>query len=52
MPGEGLTHGPRAKKMHAADTTGSAGSSGIPCAMGYGLYALSLGTGFVAPIDR
>ena len=50
MPGEGLTHGPRAKEMHAAVTTGSARSSGIPCAMGYGLYALSAGTGFLAPV--
>jgi len=41
MPGEGLTHGPRAVKKHGEGTTGSAKSSGIPCAMGYGLYALS-----------
>jgi hypothetical protein len=40
------------KEVHAAVTTGSAGSSGIPRAMGYGLYALSLGTGFLAPIDH
>jgi hypothetical protein len=33
MPGEGLTHGPRAIKKHGEGTTGSAGSSGIPCAM-------------------
>ena len=33
MPGEGLTHGPPAKKMQAAGTTGSARSSGTPCAM-------------------
>jgi len=38
------------EEMHAAVTTGAAGSSGIPCAMGYGLYALSLGTGVIAPI--
>ncbi len=31
MPGEGLTHGPPAAKKQAAVTTGSAGSSGIPC---------------------
>jgi hypothetical protein len=45
MPGEGLTHGPRAVKKHGEGTTGSAGSSGIPCAMVYGLYVISLGTG-------
>src|SRR5215468_4901641 len=33
MPGEGLTHGPPAEKKQAAVTTGSARSSGIPCAM-------------------
>jgi len=32
MPGEGLTHGPPAKKMQAAGTTGGAEHSGIPCA--------------------
>jgi hypothetical protein len=37
------------KEKQAAVTTGSARSSGIPCAMGYGLYALSLGTGLIAP---
>jgi len=31
MPGEGLTHGPPAKKMQAAGTTGGA-VTGIPCA--------------------
>jgi hypothetical protein len=29
------------KKMQAAVTTGSAGSTGIPRAMGYGLYVIS-----------
>ncbi|WP_316196230.1 MULTISPECIES: hypothetical protein [unclassified Bradyrhizobium] len=29
------------QKKQAAVTTGSAGSSGIPCAMGYDLYAIS-----------
>jgi hypothetical protein len=33
MPGDGLTHGPPATKKQAAVTTGSAGSTGIPCAM-------------------
>src|ERR1043166_5635445 len=28
MPGEGLTHGPRAIKKHGEGTTGAAGSSG------------------------
>jgi hypothetical protein len=50
MPGDDLTHGPPATKKQAAVTTGMAGSSGIPCAMGYGLYALSPGTGFIAPV--
>ncbi len=36
----------------AAVTTGSARSSGIPCTMGYGLYALSPGTGLFAPVGR
>ena len=38
--------------MHGAGTTGSAGYSGLPCAMGYGLYALSSGTGSLAPVAR
>jgi len=51
MPGEGLTHGPRAKKMHAAVTTGSAKSSGIPCAMVLRLIARSpRGPGSFAPV--
>jgi len=29
------------QKKQAAVTTGLAGSTGIPCAMGYGLYAIS-----------
>jgi hypothetical protein len=29
------------QKKQAAVTTGSAGSTGIPCAMGYGLYEFS-----------
>ena len=45
MPGEGLTHGPRAVKKHGEGTTGSAESSGIPCAIGYGLYVVSSVTG-------
>ncbi|WP_315789786.1 hypothetical protein, partial [Bradyrhizobium sp. SZCCHNR3027] len=40
------------KKKQAAVTTGSAGTSGIPCAMAYGLYALSSGTGLIAPVSR
>jgi hypothetical protein len=41
MPGDGLTHGPPATKNAGGSTTGSAGSTGIPCAMGYVLYAPS-----------
>ena len=48
MPGDGLTHGPPATKKQAAVTTGLAGSTGIPCAMGYGLYALSPVSGLVS----
>jgi hypothetical protein len=33
MPGDDLTHGPPATKTQAAVTTGSAGSTDIPCAM-------------------
>src|SRR5690242_11030841 len=53
MPGEGLTHGPRAIKKHGEGTTGAAGSSGIPCAMALRLMARSpWGPGFLAPIAR
>src|SRR5690348_5887299 len=37
------------ERKHAAVTTGAAGSSGIPCAMGYGLYVISPGTGLFCP---
>jgi hypothetical protein len=51
MPGEGLTHGPRAIKKHGEGTTGSAGSSGIPCAMVLRLIARSpREPGFLAPV--
>jgi len=40
------------KKTQAAVTTGSAETTGIPRAMGYGLYALSSGTGLFAPVAR
>jgi len=52
MPGEGLTHGPPVERIQAAVTTGSAKSSGIPCAMAYGLYMISPGTGSLAPVGR
>jgi hypothetical protein len=53
MPGEGLTHGPRAIKKHGEGTTGSAGSSGIPRAMVLTLIARSpWGPGLIAPIAR
>jgi hypothetical protein len=38
------------KDKQAAVTTGPAETSGIPCAMFYGLYVLSPGTGFLAPV--
>ena len=43
MPGDDLTHGPPATKKQAAVSTGLAGSTGIPCAMVYGLYRDLLG---------
>ena len=47
------THGPRAVKKHGEGTTGSAKSSGIPCAMVLTLMARSpWGPGFLAPITR
>jgi hypothetical protein len=53
MPGEGLTHGPRAVKKHGEGTTGSAGSSGIPCATVLTLMARSpWEPGLFAPIAR
>jgi hypothetical protein len=36
--------------MQAAGTTGAAEHPGLPCAMVYGLYALSPGTGCLAPV--
>jgi hypothetical protein len=51
MPGEGLTHGPRAVKKHGEGTTGSAKSSGIPCAMVLRLIrALPGAPGFLATV--
>ena len=38
MPGAGRTHGPPATKKQAAVTTGSAGTTGIPRAMVFGLW--------------
>jgi len=38
------------KRKQAAVTTGSARSSGIPCAVVYGLYVISSGTGSLAPV--
>ena len=53
MPGDDLTHGPPANKKQAAVTTGSAESTGIPCAMVYGLSRALLGVpGFVATVVR
>src|SRR5262249_939375 len=47
------THGPRAVKKHGEGTTGSAGSSGIPCAMVLTLIARSpWEPGFIPPIAR
>jgi len=50
MPGDGLTHGPPAAKKQAAVTTGSAGSTGIPCAMVLTVsFVLSPGTRLSCP---
>jgi hypothetical protein len=48
MPGDGLTHGPPAVKKQAAVTTGSAGSTGIPCAM---VLTVSFGLSPVTMLD-
>ena len=40
------------QRKQAAVTTGSTGSTGLPRAMAYGLYALSSGTGSLAPVSR
>src|SRR5690349_19982077 len=51
MPGEGVTDGPSEIKKHGEVTTGSAESSGIPCAEVLTLMACSpWGPGFLAPI--
>ena len=53
MPGAGRTHGPPATKKQAAVTTGSARTSGIPCAVVYGLYVLSsVRRAFLPPSPR
>src|SRR5262245_5901377 len=53
MPGDGLAHGPPARKKQAAVTTGPARSSGIPCATVLTLISRSpWGPGFLAPITR
>jgi hypothetical protein len=50
MPGEGLTHGPPAEKNAGGRYHRFSRSSGIPCAVGYGLYEVSPGTGLIAPV--
>jgi len=51
MPGEGFTHGPPAKKMQAAGTTGAAEHSGIPCAAVFTLIrSLPGAPGFLATV--
>jgi hypothetical protein len=40
-PGARRTHGPRATKKHAAEPQVRAGTTGLPCAMVYGLYVVS-----------
>ena len=51
-PGAGRTHGPRAAKKHAAEPQVRAEHPAFPARMGYGLYALSSGTGVLAPVVR
>ena len=52
MPGEGLTHGPPAKRMQAAGTTGAA-VTGIPCAMVFTLIrSLPGAPGYLATMIR
>ena len=50
MPGEGLTHGPPATRKAGGSHHRISRTSGIPCAMAYGLYEVSPGTGFLAPV--
>src|SRR5215813_2089083 len=53
MPGDGLTHGPPAAKKQAAVTTGSARSTGLPCAMVLRLIrGLPGEPGFLATVTR
>jgi hypothetical protein len=52
MPGEGLTHGPPANKKAGGSHHRFSRSTGIPRAMAYGLYVISPGTGFLAPVPR
>ncbi len=40
------------KRMQAAVTTGTSRTTGLPCAMAYGLYVISPGTGLIAPVIR
>ncbi len=42
MPGEGLTHGPPARKMQAAGTTGATDQPAFPARWSSRLYAVSL----------
>jgi hypothetical protein len=53
MPGAGRTHGPRAKrKCTRRSPQVQPRHPGIPRAIVYGLYALSLGTGLIAPLGE
>jgi hypothetical protein len=38
------------QRKQAAVTTGTSRTSGLPCAMFDGLYVISSGTGFLAPV--
>jgi hypothetical protein len=46
------THGPPATKKAGGSHHRSSRTSGIPCAMAYGLYEVSPGTGLFAPVVR
>src|SRR4051812_48269382 len=53
MPGDGLTHGPPAKKMQAAGTTGAAGSTRHSLRDGLHAYiAISPVSGLLATVVR
>jgi hypothetical protein len=52
MPGAGRDPWPACRKKAGGSHHRYSRTSGIPCAMGLGLYVISPGTGFLAPVVR